>query len=115
MTTPSNNLPDQQIKIFPKEWNLSYVNLARISHSPADIVIEFAHILPSEETTANIRSRLVMSPLSAKLFCAHSLKTSHATKPPSARSNCPAIIRLQRIFSVRTPHLSHQKNKPLNE
>jgi hypothetical protein len=44
-----------------------YANLARISHSPADIVIDFAHILPGE-TTANIRSRVVMSPLSAKLL-----------------------------------------------
>jgi hypothetical protein len=45
----------------------AYTNLARISHSPADIVIDFAHILPGE-TTANIRSRVVMSPLSAKLL-----------------------------------------------
>ena len=45
----------------------AYANLARISHSPADIVIDFAHILPGE-TTANIRSRVVMTPLSAKLL-----------------------------------------------
>jgi hypothetical protein len=45
----------------------AYTNLARISHSPADIVVEFAHLLPGE-TTANMRSRVVMSPLSAKLF-----------------------------------------------
>jgi hypothetical protein len=44
-----------------------YANLARISHSPADIVIDFAHILPGENT-ANIQSRIVMSPLSAKLL-----------------------------------------------
>ena len=44
-----------------------YTNLARISHSPADIVIDFAHILPGENT-ANIQSRVVMTPLSAKLL-----------------------------------------------
>jgi hypothetical protein len=33
----------------------AYANLARISHSPADIVIDFAHILPGE-SSANIRS-----------------------------------------------------------
>jgi len=44
-----------------------YANLARISHSPADIVIDFAHILPGEDT-ANIQSRIVMTPLSAKLL-----------------------------------------------
>jgi hypothetical protein len=45
----------------------AYVNLARISHSPADIVIDFAHILPGAGS-ATIRSRVVMSPLSAKLL-----------------------------------------------
>lgn len=44
-----------------------YANLARISHSPADLVIDFAHALPGE-TKAVVRARLLMSPLSAKLF-----------------------------------------------
>jgi hypothetical protein len=44
-----------------------YANMARISHSPADIVMDFAHALPGE-TKAVIRARLLMSPLSAKLF-----------------------------------------------
>ena len=44
-----------------------YANLARISHSPADIVIDFAHLLPGEGS-ANVRSRVVMTPLSAKLL-----------------------------------------------
>jgi len=53
--------------IVPEGMEPAYANLARISHSPADIVIDFAHILPGE-TTANIRSRVVMTPLSAKLL-----------------------------------------------
>ena len=53
--------------IIPEGMEPVYANLARISHSPADIVIDFAHILPGE-TSANIRSRVVMSPLSAKLL-----------------------------------------------
>jgi len=44
-----------------------YSNLARISHSPADIVIDFAHILPAE-TRAEVKARVLMSPLSAKLL-----------------------------------------------
>ena len=44
-----------------------YTNLARISHSPADIVIDFAHLLPSE-TNALVKARVLMSPLSAKLL-----------------------------------------------
>jgi hypothetical protein len=51
----------------PEGMEPAYTNLARISHSPTDIVIDFAHILPNE-TSANVRSRLVMTPLSAKLL-----------------------------------------------
>jgi hypothetical protein len=44
-----------------------YTNLARISHSPADIVIDFAQILPGEGR-ALVQARVLMSPLSAKLL-----------------------------------------------
>lgn len=64
MTTPQP--PGPKINV-PEGMEPAYANLARISHSPADIVIDFAHILPGE-TSANIRSRVVMSPLSAKLL-----------------------------------------------
>lgn len=66
MTTPPPQPPGPKI-IVPEGMEPAYANLARISHSPADIVIDFAHILPGE-TTANIRSRVVMTPLSAKLL-----------------------------------------------
>ena len=65
MTTPPQP-PGPKINV-PEGMQPAYTNLARISHSPADIVIDFAHILPGE-TTANIRSRVVMTPLSAKLL-----------------------------------------------
>lgn len=65
MTTPSQP-PGPKINV-PEGMQPAYTNLARISHSPADIVIDFAHILPGE-STANIRSRVVMTPLSAKLL-----------------------------------------------
>jgi hypothetical protein len=44
-----------------------YANLARISHSPADFVIDFAYLLPGENS-ATVQSRIIMSPLSAKLL-----------------------------------------------
>ena len=65
MTTPAQPT-GPQINV-PEGTEPVYANLARISHSPADIVIDFAHILPGE-STANIQSRIVMSPLSAKLL-----------------------------------------------
>jgi hypothetical protein len=51
----------------PADIQPVYGNLARISHSPADIVIDIAHALPAENK-AIVRTRVVMSPLSAKLF-----------------------------------------------
>ena len=65
MTTPAQPT-GPQINV-PEGTEPVYANLARISHSPADIVIDFAHILPGE-TIANIQSRIVMTPLSAKLL-----------------------------------------------
>ncbi|MFN8386927.1 MAG: DUF3467 domain-containing protein [Anaerolineales bacterium] len=45
----------------------AYANLARISHSPTEFVIDFGHMIPGEPT-ASINARVVMTPLSAKLL-----------------------------------------------
>ena len=65
MTNPAQSTGPKII--VPEGMEPAYANLARISHSPADIVIDFAHMLPGE-SSANIRSRVVMTPLSAKLL-----------------------------------------------
>jgi len=52
---------------LPADLETVYANLARIAHSPADIVLDFAHLLPGE-ARAKIRARVVMTPLSAKLL-----------------------------------------------
>lgn len=44
-----------------------YSNLARISHSPTEILIDFAQLLPGENK-ANVRARVLMTPLGAKLL-----------------------------------------------
>jgi len=71
MTTPQNPptppKPAGPILEVPAGLEPAYVNLARIAHSPTDIVVDFAHLLPGE-TRAKIRSRVVMTPLSAKLL-----------------------------------------------
>jgi hypothetical protein len=51
----------------PAGLDIVYANLARIAHSPSDIVIDFAHILPGEPS-AKIRARVIMTPLSVKLL-----------------------------------------------
>ena len=63
MTTPQFT-PGPKLEI-PDSLEVVYTNLARISHSPADIVIDFAHLLPAD-TKAIVKARVLMSPLSAK-------------------------------------------------
>ena len=68
MTTPATPpKPSGPVLELPANLDIVYANLARIAHSPSDIVIDFAHILPGEPT-AKIRSRIVMTPLSVKLL-----------------------------------------------
>ena len=65
MTTPPK--PTGPVLKVPAGLEIAYANLARISHSPADIVMDFAHLLPGE-STAIVRARVLMTPLSAKLL-----------------------------------------------
>ena len=65
MSTPPK--PSGPMLELPERLEPVYANLARIAHSPSDLVIDFAHILPGEGK-ALIRSRVVMTPLSAKLL-----------------------------------------------
>lgn len=66
-TPPTPPKPTGPTLEVPEGVEPQYVNLARIAHSPSDIVIDFAHLLPGE-ARAKIRSRVVMTPLSAKLL-----------------------------------------------
>jgi len=51
----------------PADIQPVYANLVRIAHSPADLVLDFAHLLPGE-SKARVGARILMSPLSAKLL-----------------------------------------------
>ncbi len=63
----SQQQPQQIAMEADKDVESIYANLARIAHSPADIVLEFAHLLPGSKK-AKISSRIVMTPVSAKLL-----------------------------------------------
>ncbi len=67
MTTPIPPKPSGPSLEIPAGLETVYANLARISHSPADLVIDFAHLMPGE-TQAKVRARVLMTPLSAKLL-----------------------------------------------
>ena len=64
---PKPPVPASPTLEIPAGLETVYANLARISHSPADIVIDFAHLLPAD-TNAIVKARVLMSPLSAKLL-----------------------------------------------
>ena len=69
MTQPTNRPlqpPSPPLEV-PEGLETVYVNLVRISHSPSELVFDFAHLLPGT-TPARVRSRIVMSPLGAKLL-----------------------------------------------
>lgn len=69
MTTPQTPPPKPvgPALELPADLEIVYANLARIAHSPSDIVLDFAHLLPGEPR-AKVRARVVMTPLSAKLL-----------------------------------------------
>lgn len=52
---------------LPADLPTLYVNLVRISHSPMEIVFDYASMLAGQ-VGAKVLSRQVMSPLGAKLF-----------------------------------------------
>jgi len=66
MAEPSK-IPTSPTLEVPPGLDTIYSNLARISHSPADIVIDFAHLLPTD-TNGIVKARVLMTPLSAKLL-----------------------------------------------
>ena len=65
MTT--NNQPPQQVNIQlgEKEAEGTYANLAIISHSPAEFIIDFTRVLPGVPKT-KVYSRIIMTPQHAK-------------------------------------------------
>ncbi len=52
---------------LPPELKAVYSNLVRITHSPADLVFDFAEILPGSGGP-KVVSRVLMSPVGAKLL-----------------------------------------------
>ena len=61
---PKNAGPHLEL---PADLEPVYSNLVRISHSPAELVFDFARMLPDQPST-RVLARLLMSPIGAKLF-----------------------------------------------
>ena len=52
---------------LPRELEAVYANFAMITHSPSEIVIDFARVLPNVPK-AKVYARVVMTPMNAKLL-----------------------------------------------
>jgi hypothetical protein len=57
-----------QINIeLPAELEAAYANFAMITHSPSEVVLDFARILPNVPK-AKVYARVIMTPINAKLL-----------------------------------------------
>ncbi len=65
---PQANPPPTQINVeLSADLEAIYTNFAIITHSPSEIVIDFARMLPGAPK-AKVHARVVMTPLNAKLL-----------------------------------------------
>ena len=51
---------------MPPSLDAVYTNFALITHSPSEVLIDFARVLPNMK--ARVQARMVMTPLNAKLL-----------------------------------------------
>ena len=51
---------------LPADLEATYANFALITHSPSEMIIDFARVLPNQPK-AKIYARIVMTPMNAKL------------------------------------------------
>ncbi|NPV00920.1 MAG: DUF3467 domain-containing protein [Brevinematales bacterium] len=64
------NQPQPQnlkVEVPNEEGFIKYSNFVIVSHSPEELVIDFARIMPGQEG-AKVVSRIVMTPKNAKMF-----------------------------------------------
>jgi hypothetical protein len=69
MTSPSQDAPAGGRLRFrvPADLEPTYANLAAITHSPSEILIDFAQVMPMVPE-ARVKSRIVLTPTNAKLL-----------------------------------------------
>jgi hypothetical protein len=60
------NPPHPAIDV-PPNLDAVYSNMVRIAHTPAELMFDFARILPGNPTM-QLMARVIMSPVGAKLF-----------------------------------------------
>ncbi|MBE2198028.1 MAG: DUF3467 domain-containing protein [Anaerolinea sp.] len=69
---PESNIPvppgPKQITIdMPREVPIVYSNVALISHTPVEVVLDFAQVLP-RTPRGTVQARIIMTPMHAKML-----------------------------------------------
>jgi hypothetical protein len=60
--------PQRQIQIeVPADLDAIYSNFALITHSPSEVIIDFARVLPNAPK-AKVYARVILTPMNAKLL-----------------------------------------------
>jgi hypothetical protein len=67
MTKPTGPQPMRINVELPSALEATYANFALISHTPSELIIDFARIMPNTPN-AKIHARIVMTPMNAKLL-----------------------------------------------
>lgn len=69
MNNPKSNPqnPKRPQIILPANLEPVYANLARIAHTPSEVMLDFARMMPGDRG-ARVVARVLVSPLSAKLL-----------------------------------------------
>ncbi len=68
--SPSPNKPPAGGRLqvhLPADLDPTYANVTLITHSPSEIVLDFAQVMP-QVPRANVQARIVMTPVNAKLL-----------------------------------------------
>ena len=68
MSAKQSQPPAKRVNVeVPANLEALYSNFAIITHSPAEIIIDFAQILPNSPK-ARVRARIITTPMHAKLL-----------------------------------------------
>ena len=67
MSESASQQPQRLSVELPNDLEATYANLALISHSTSEVIIDFARAMPNKPK-ARIYSRIVMTPMNAKLL-----------------------------------------------
>ena len=67
MSEPTAEKPIRLNIQLPADLEATYVNVALISHSASEIIIDYARVMPNT-SISKIHARIVMTPMNAKLL-----------------------------------------------